>query len=97
MIYRKTAQRELWEELGIRNLELAPVAKYICRAPNETEMSVIYKTVWDGKFELNKEEISQGKFFTQNELKKAVESQRIKLSFMGRKALEKLGWIPLDK
>lgn len=102
---------------------IEPVCKYLCRVPNETEMVMLYKTVYGGPFKLNPTEILKGKFFTQKELLEAIEptlsadspgkmetrrkrgehpvpSRRnvgigagIELSFMGRVALEKMGWI----
>lgn len=91
--YEDTAKRELTEELGLKDLPLEFVAKYICRAPHETEMTMLYKTLSDGPFKLHPQEISQGKFFTQKELLEAVKSGKIELSFMGKLALEKLGWL----
>lgn len=75
-----------------RRISLKQVCKYICYAPNETEMQVLYKTIYNGPFTLNKEEITQGKFFTRKELQSAVKSGRIKLSFSGKESLRRLGW-----
>ena len=90
-VYEEAAHRELQEELGV-DLDIEPVVKYLCRAPNETEMQMLYKAYHDGSFRLNKKEIIKGNFFTQKELKEAIRSGKIVLSFMGKKALEKLGW-----
>ncbi len=92
-IYKDAVKRELWEELGIRNLKLEKIAKYICRAPNETEIQMLFKTISDGPFKLHPQEIAQGKFFTRKELKSLLHKGKIKLSFMGKVALGKLGWI----
>ncbi len=92
-LYEETAHRELEEELGIRNLKLEKIAKYICRAPNETEIQMLFKTISDGPFKLHPQEIAQGKFFTRKELKSLLHKGKIKLSFMGKVALGKLGWI----
>jgi len=92
LVYEEAAARELEEELGVRNLKLSPVVKYICRAPNETEMQMLFKTTFDGPFRLHPEEIAQGKFFTRKELNALVKQEKIELSFMGKVALEKLGW-----
>lgn len=98
--YEETVLRELNEELGINklaisNLQLREVAKYICRAPNETEMVMLYKTQSEGPFKLHSQEIAQGKFFTRKELNKMVQLGKLELSYMGKVALEKLGWIKL--
>lgn len=91
-IYYKTALRELKEELGL-DLTIEPVCKYLCRAPNETEMMMLFKAESEGPFTLHKEEIIQGKFFTRKELLKAIRQKIIELSFMGKVALKMLGWI----
>lgn len=94
--YEVTVKRELMEELGIL-IPFEYVTKFICRAPSETEMSVLYKGVSEGPFKLLKEEISGGRFFGKEELKKEVETGKILLSFMGKAALEKIGFIALAK
>lgn len=103
--YEESAKRELREELGIiykrtsRSIArgplepLKPIAKYICRAPNETEMQMLFKATHNGSFQLNKTEITQGKFFAQNELKNLIKDGQIKLSFMGKRTLEELEFI----
>ena len=91
--YENTAKRELQEELGISNLELVLMTKFICRALHETEMQMLFETYFDGPFKLNSQEILQGKFFTQKELVKLVQLGELELSFMGKAALQKLGWI----
>ncbi len=90
--YEETAHRELREELGI-DMEISFVDKFLCRAPHETEMTAIFKAFHNGPFKLNKEEISDGKFFTRKELNEAVKKGEIDLSFMGRQVLERVGWI----
>lgn len=91
--YKNSAVRELKEELGISGVKLTFVSKYLCRAPNETEMSVIFKTFWNKSIKLQRKEIIEGRFFTQKELLDSVKSDQISLSFMGKVALEKLEWI----
>jgi len=90
--YEETAHRELREELGI-DTEITFIDKFLCRAPKETEMTAVFKAFHNGPFELNKEEISEGKFFSQKELNKVVKKGEIILSFMGRKVLKRMGWI----
>ena len=91
--YEDTVLRELKEELGLNLIIVEPVIKYLCREAKETEIQMLFKAYSDGPFELNKEEIIQGKFFTQKELKEAIKSGEIELSFSGRMALEKIGCI----
>lgn len=89
--YEKTARRELMEELGM-NLEITPIVKFICKAPHETEITMLYKSFSNGPFKLNSQEIIEGKFFTQKELNYEIGSGRIELSFIGKRSLERLKW-----
>ncbi len=91
--YDNAAKREMEEELGIKGLKLKPVTRYICRAPHETEMTMLFKTKADGPFKLHAQEISEGKFFTRSQLNEALKKGKIELSFMGKAALQKLGWL----
>ncbi len=91
-IYEEAAHRELKEELGI-DLEIEPVCKYICREPNETEIQMVYKAYSDGPFKLHRDEIEQGKFFTRNELVRLVKLGKLEMSFSGKIAIKKIGWI----
>ena len=100
--YEETAVRELAEELGIkwdkgdkrgkRVGELEYMTKFLYRSPIETEMAVLYKTVWDGGLRLQSEEIKEGKFFTQKALTEALSKRKIVLSRYGKLTLAKLGW-----
>ncbi|MCL4339369.1 NUDIX domain-containing protein [Patescibacteria group bacterium] len=97
--YEQTAVRELKEELGLdERLEIETVGKFLFRAPYESEMVMLFKTVFEGPFRLHPEEIRQGKFFTQKELIGMLRRGEMELSFIGGKSLEKLGWVfPLYK
>ncbi len=90
--YQVTATRELMEELEV-DLRIEFVEKYICRSPNETEMSALFKAYSEGPFKLHPQEIEEGKFYTQKELKTLLEKKKIELSFMGKVALEKIGFL----
>ena len=90
--YQVTATRELMEELEV-DLRIEFVEKYICRSPNETEMQMLFKAYSDGPFKLHPQEIEEGKFYTQKELKTLLEKKKIELSFMGKVALEKIGFL----
>lgn len=92
LIYKYAAQRELKEELGIE-APIEFVTKFLCRAPNETEMQVLFKAYSNGPFAFHQKEIIQGKFFTRKGLKNAVQQGKIELSFMGKVALGKTGWL----
>lgn len=91
--YEMSAWRELEEELGIRDVSLELVTKFLYRSPVETEMAVLYKTVWDGGLLLQSEEIKEGRFFTQKLLAEALSKGEIALSRYGKLTLSKLGWM----
>ena len=90
--YKKAAERELQEELGIK-IPLSQLAKYLVRSPQETEMTVLFTAVSDGPFSLATEEITGGKFMGKKELELELKMGRIELSFSGKRALEKIGWL----
>lgn len=91
--YESTAKREMKEELGVEDVTLMYLAKYLCRAPTESEMVTLYKVVHNGPFNYPAEEVLEGKFFTQKELKIALETKEVELSFFGKMALAKIGWV----
>ncbi len=94
--YEKTAHRELIEELGI-DLRLIPVAKSVCTTSVETELAMLYKAYAQGPFFLNVKEIKKGKFFSRTELERKIKRKKIKLSYMGKLALSKLGFLNQEK
>lgn len=93
--YEATARRELKEELGIENVSLNFLAKYLYQGINETEMTMLYKVNYDGEIILQKEEIWEGKFFSIDQLAIAVETKEIELNLFARVALQKLDWIDI--
>lgn len=90
--YEITAHRELKEELGIET-GITEVGKLLCKAPKETEISMIFQAFHDGPFVLNPNEIEEGKFFTQKELFEYLMNGKVRLSFMGKLVLAKIGWM----
>lgn len=90
--YKKAAEREMEEELAIR-ISLSQLAKYLVRSPQETEMTALFTAVSDGPFTLASKEINDGKFFGKEELELELKMGRIELSFSGKRALEKIGWL----
>src|SRR3990170_6634830 len=81
--YEDTAKRELVEELGV-NLRIEMVVKYLCYAPQETEMQKLFRAASNGPFDLHSEEIKQGKFFAQDELIKTLKQNKLQLSYSGK-------------
>jgi len=95
--YEHTAFRELEEELGIVGVPITLVTKFLYHSPIETEIAVLYKTVWDGKLKLQAKETKEGRFFTQKTLSEALLKREVMLSSYGQISLVKLGWIGMRK
>jgi len=67
--YEEAAKRELFEELGV---SLVPqfCETFIIRTGEETEMIALFTLIYSGPFIMNREEISELKFFTKKEAAK---------------------------
>jgi isopentenyl-diphosphate delta-isomerase type 1 len=76
--YEEAAARELEEELGVRLQELGSVSElrkrhdYVWQSPVETEHIRTYEVHWDGPFRLQEDEIDEGKFWTEAELRQTI-------------------------
>lgn len=90
--YEESAHRELTEELGV-DLQLEYMDKFIIHYPRETEMTALYKAYSSGPFRLHPQEIKEGRFFSKQELQKAVNTRSVVLSFSGRYVLRHIHWI----
>jgi isopentenyldiphosphate isomerase len=62
--YEEAATREMREELGITSDTLEPLYRYRHRNDYESEMVQTYRLVWDGSIFADPAEISEGRFFT---------------------------------
>lgn len=71
--YDEVAKKEIAEELGI-NPPLALIKKMFINDPVHNTMTSIYKARSEGPFNLNKEEIDEIRFFSQQDLK-TIEDQ----------------------
>lgn len=91
VVYEKAAHRELVEELGV-DLDIEPIGKYICRAPFETEMQMLYRAQSEGPFRFHPQEIKEGTFFTQEEIERLYKEGKLDLSFSAKVSLEKVGF-----
>ena len=60
--------READEEIGIELTHADFVFKKLYFMENETEMSFFYKTVYDGPFMIDNDEVTEGRFFTAGEI-----------------------------
>ncbi|MCK5078287.1 MAG: NUDIX domain-containing protein [Calditrichia bacterium] len=64
-------QRETEEEIGIKKIEVKPLLRYIWKTDFESELIYVFKTVLSGnndKININKEEITEGKFWKKSEI-----------------------------
>jgi len=76
--YEEAAAREMEEELGIRlddlggPASLVPLHTYFWRSRTETEYVRTFRVEWEGPFTINPDEISEGRFWSESELRRAI-------------------------
>ena len=68
--YKEAAIRELKEEVGVENVELVFLFALKFRQGIHKNNRQVYKCKYDGKFELQKEEVAEGKFMMRDEIEK---------------------------
>lgn len=66
------ALRELAEELGVTQVRLDPAYEYIWESDIETELVRAFVTLHEGPFRLQASEISEGRFWDQAEIERAL-------------------------
>lgn len=71
---REGAEREMAEELGIKGANLRPAYEYVWRSDIETELISAFAVIHDGPFNLDPVEISEGRFWTFDEIDEQLES-----------------------
>ena len=64
--------REAEEELGIKPDSLEFLFKYMHENENETEVAMLYKTVYNGPFEIDNYEVVDGRFYTVSEIQSYI-------------------------
>ncbi|WP_165044615.1 NUDIX domain-containing protein [Dysgonomonas sp. ZJ709] len=81
------AVREAWEELGLKNLEPHFITKYIIETDIERELSYCFYTIYDGDFNIDNDEVSDGRFWTIDEIRsqlgKNIFTTNFELDFNG--------------
>ena len=65
----QAARREAEEELGLHNTALRFAYQYLWRSPRETELIRTYVARSEGPFQLQAEEIDEGRFWSLAEIK----------------------------
>lgn len=64
----KALQREISEELGIDDIKVYSLGKYVFESNRECELVYVHKAVYDGEIRPNEEELNGGRFFSRNEI-----------------------------
>ena len=65
-------RREVSEELGITEFEPTFVCRYIFEGKRERELVYVYRTTYDGPVCPNPEELSEGAFFSHEEIMRKI-------------------------
>jgi isopentenyl-diphosphate delta-isomerase type 1 len=79
--WEHAAQRELREELGLDGVPLIPLYRYLYRNPVESEIVRSFCAHHEGPFTLNTEEISDGRFWTLQEIERALGREILTANF----------------
>jgi len=69
---REALARETREEIGITRYQPEHIETYRYESQRETEMVHVYRTTYDGPFEIDPVEVSEGRFWTLQELREAI-------------------------
>jgi 8-oxo-dGTP pyrophosphatase MutT (NUDIX family) len=75
--YRQSAERELFEELGIRGVPLIDLFECFYSDESCRVWGRVYRCEYNGKITLQKEEIESGQFMTVADILSTPENQRI--------------------
>lgn len=86
--YKKTAGRELEEEIGVK-LTVAFAYKFLIRYTRESEMEAVFHAKSNGPFYPNPQEVDKVKFFSKDELATQVQAKTIPLTTLAREILKR--------
>ena len=64
--------REAEEELGIKPDKLDFLFKYMNENETETEVAVVYKSLYNGPFHIDNDEVIDGRFYTISEIQSLI-------------------------
>lgn len=84
--YLQAAQRELYEEIGIR-VWLTLRKKFIIKSEKETEIDTIFSSIYNGPFKVDADEVEEIQFLPKNKIKKLLK----KMTPFAIKSLKELG------
>ena len=79
---QEAVARETREELGIENVSFQFLYRYVMSNEIETELVDTFRAVHDGPFELNPQEISEGRFWKAEEIKNSIDPNIFTPNFM---------------
>lgn len=68
----KALQREVGEELGIRDFRPIPMGHYVFESSRERELVYVHKTVYDGVIRPSETELDGGRFWTMEEIRRSM-------------------------
>ena len=83
--------RETREELGVRDFISEFLVQYEFRSAIEAELVYVYKCVYNGNFNPDPTEVSDGRFWSMNEIKENIGKGVFTPNFESE--ITKLGWI----
>jgi len=78
--YKQAARREMQEELGVTPPPLRLLKQFTFHGTQETEISHLFTCEHKGPFILDPDEVSEVRFFTEQELKDGLTDGTIRLS-----------------
>lgn len=84
--YESAAHREVYEELGVKGLQLEYVGKQLVRMEQETEICAVYRGICEGPFNVAADEVETVGFYPVEEVIKMdnlTPSAKIDLKVMG--------------
>lgn len=70
--WEQAALREMAEEIGLRDIGLELLHQYVWRSPVESELVRTFRALHEGPFAFKADEISEGRFFSLEELRALV-------------------------
>jgi isopentenyl-diphosphate delta-isomerase type 1 len=69
--------REMVEEIGLREMPVQFLHQYLWRSPVESELVSTFRCVHEGPFQLDREEIEDGAFYSAEELRALATSEAL--------------------
>lgn len=73
--------REAYEEMGIKSIDPIFITKYIIETDNEIELSYCYYAIYNGEFNFDNDEVSDGKFWNIDDIKSNLRNGTFTVNF----------------